>query len=99
MEARQSGVFKGVDYSDRDTDTVTCHSGTSIDLVRKIALALFDEGIPLRAISEPDAENTRFKQRITLEAAAKNRPLLTRDAIYQLQACPTQIDPVYGKGR
>jgi hypothetical protein len=96
---RQSGVFRGTDYSDRDTDTVTCHAGVPVDFVKTVALALFDAGVSLRAISEPDPENLRFERRITIEAVAKTRPLLTRDEIENLTRCPMQTDPVFGKAR
>jgi hypothetical protein len=99
FQVRQSGVFQGVDFSDRQTDTITCHDGSSLDLVKELALAMFDEGVPLKAISKPDADIKRFKNRVTIEAAAKGRPQLSRREIELLDQCPDQSDPVFGKGR
>ncbi len=96
---RQSGVYKGVDYSDRETDTLTCHRGVSPQEIRRVALALVDSGVQLRAISEPDPENQKFTRRLTLEAAAKSRSVLTRQTIEQIADCPGRFDPTYGKGR
>lgn len=96
---RQSGVYKGVDYSDQPTDSVTCHAGVPIDFVRKVALALFDKGVAVRAINKPDTENARLEGRIIIESTARTRPTLTRDQIEALDNCPSQLDPVYGKGR
>ncbi|RWL45257.1 MAG: hypothetical protein EOR60_15030 [Mesorhizobium sp.] len=99
LVVKQSGVYKGVDYSDRPTDTVTCHKGASISVVKKVALSLFDRGIVIRAINEPDAENAALTNRITVESAARTRSPLTRQQISDLSSCPAQSDPVYGKRR
>ncbi|MDW9812099.1 hypothetical protein [Sinorhizobium meliloti] len=99
LDVRQSGVYMGVDFSERDTNTVTCHEGAPISLVRAVALALYDQGIEITNISRPDPENRHLTNRITVEATSRGRPQLTRSAIRDLDYCPSQYDSTYGSFR
>ena len=99
LDVRQSGVYQGVDFSDRETDAIICSQGASIGYTRRIALALYDAGIELRGISAPDAANTQIANRITIEAAAKDASILSRQQIVDLKKCPAIDDPIYGRWR
>ncbi|PDT13753.1 hypothetical protein CO670_26840 [Rhizobium sp. J15] len=99
VDVRQTGIYEGVDFSDYNTSTVTCHAGAPISLVRQVALALYDNGIEIRGISKPDFKNRRIRNRITVEATSWNHARLTRRAIQDLSYCPSQYDPTYGAHR
>ena len=99
IQVKQSGVVNGVDYSDRDTDSVVCHLDTSVAFTRRIALSLYDAGIKLRGISAADPANQFITNTITIESAAKGRSILSRHQIVDLVSCPSIRDPTYGRGR
>lgn len=99
LEVRQSGIYEGVDFSDRETTAVTCHEGAPISYVKKVALALIDNGVKITGISEPDNKNKGIRNRITIEATSHGQVPLRRSDVERLNYCPSQLDDTFGTFR
>ncbi|MGR9293622.1 hypothetical protein ACU8OS_35240 (plasmid) [Rhizobium leguminosarum] len=78
------------------SSAVICSYDVPVRAVRALALALYDAGVPIRAISRPRDENFSG---IAIYVADVDIGELSRSSIEELDSCPSRDDPVYGAVR
>jgi len=94
-----SSTYLGYDFTPDKTDTLACTRGISVAAIKKVALALLNNGIELRGISVMDANYANITSRLTIESTNNSARPLTRSEIEKLSECPDQHDVVYGNKR
>ncbi|WP_262030208.1 serine protease [Microvirga sp. Mcv34] len=96
---RESGFYDGTDFSQDKTDSIACTPDVPGNVIREFALLLFDEGVPLKFISEMDKANSAIRNRLTIEALDPDneKELLSRQDILNIKQCPSWTARIYGR--